>query len=89
MESKDKVLERLVIENELEAEIKEEKKSLVKFIHVFESDSERRIGRKKFWRNKPKNNQFREQHRLDKQWKESSSYFYLNPRKFTFGLKNL
>lgn len=89
MESKDKILKRLDLDNNLESEIMEEKKSLVKFIHVFESDSERRIIGKKFWRNKPKNNLFKEQGRLDKEWKESFSYFYLNPRKFTFGLKNL
>ncbi|KKN25809.1 hypothetical protein LCGC14_0880970 [marine sediment metagenome] len=89
MESKDKVLEKLGLDNELEAEIKEEKKSLVKFIHVFESDSERRSIRKKIRRNKSKNNLIRERRRLDKEWKESFSYFYLNPRKFSFGLKNL
>ena len=47
MESKGIVLQSLDLDNELEAKFTEEKKSLVKFIHVFESEPEKRKVRNK------------------------------------------
>jgi len=85
METKDTVLERLDLENELEAELTEEKKSLVKFIHVFESEPERRIFRNKSRKNNPN----KEQRRLEKAWKKSSGNYYMNSRSHSFNMRNL
>jgi hypothetical protein len=89
METKEQVLDKLTLENEVKIEPKGKKKSTIKFIHVFESDVISRPTKTKIKRTKIKHNLNRERRRLEKRWKESLSYYSLNPRKFDFGLKNL
>ncbi len=89
MESKEKIVDDLVLEKELEIEANTKKKSLIKFIHVFESDVDTPPKRIKKIRSKKNRDSKRERRRSDKRYKESFSYYSLNPRKFTFSMKNL
>ncbi len=89
MEAKEKVLDNLILENKVKVELKGKKKSFIKFIHVFESNVIKRPTKTKIKRTKLKYNSDRERRRSEKRWKESFSYYSLNPRKFSFGLKNL
>lgn len=89
METKEKVLDSLILEDEVKIEPKGKKKSFIKFIHVFESDVIKRPTKTKIKRTKLKPKLDRERRRSEKRWKESFSYYSLNPRKFSFGLKDL
>ena len=89
IESKDIELERLDLDNKLEVKLTEEKKSLVKFIHVFESEPERRRIRKKLRKNNPKSKINREQHRLEKEHNKSSGNYYMNSKSYAFSMRFL
>ena len=89
METKDKVIKNLNLENVEKVEPKVKKKSLIKFIHVFESNSEKIAGIRKSKKKRLSHDLNREYNRLERNWKVSDSYYYLNPSKLSFGLRNL
>ena len=89
METKSKVLDSLNLENVEEVEPKVKKKSLINFIHVFESNSEKIAGIRKSKKKRLSHHLNREYNRLERNWKVSDSYYYLNPSKLSFGLRNL
>ena len=89
METKDKVIKNLNLENVEKVEPKVKKKSLIKFIHVFESNSEKIAGIRKPKKKRLSYNLRREYNRLERIRKVSDSYYYLNPSKLSFGLRNL
>ena len=88
METKDKVKDNLKLENVEDLEPKVKKKSLIKFIHVFESNSDKipEIRRSKKERKKEREkkrlydkklyNLNREYNRLEKIWQVADSYYY-------------
>jgi hypothetical protein len=89
METKDKVIDRSTLKNVEEIEPKVKKKSLVKFIHVFESNIERMPSIRKPKNKRLLRNLNRQYNRRDKDWKVSDCYYYLNPSKLSFGLREL
>ena len=89
METKSKVLESSNLENVEEVEPKVKKKSLINFIHVFESNSEKIAEIRKSKKKRSSHHLNREYNRLERNWKLSDSYYYLNPSKLSFGLRNL
>ncbi|MHA1988532.1 MAG: hypothetical protein ACW98D_18020 [Promethearchaeota archaeon] len=88
METKEKVIDNYILENEVKNESKSKKRSFIKFIHVFESDVNISPIKKKFKRNYSKHSSYRDQRRLQKKWNESLSHYRLYSQKFTFGLNN-
>ena len=89
METKGKAIKNLNLENVEEVEPKVKKKSLINFIHVFESNSEKIAGIRKSKKKRLSHHLNREYNRLERNWKVSDSYYYLNPSKLSFGLRNL
>ena len=89
METKEKVTDNYILENEVITETKRKKKSFIKFIHVFESDVNKSPIMKKSKRRKSKSRLGIDQRRIEKKWKESLSYLSLNQQTFSFGLSNL
>ena len=89
METKSKVLDSLNLENVEEVEPKVKKKSLINFIHVFESNVEKIPTIRKSKKKKLKHNLNRNYARIEKDWKVSNGYYYLNPSKLSFGLRDL
>jgi hypothetical protein len=89
METKGKVLDNSNLESVEEIEPKVKKKSLIKFIHVFESNVEKIPTIRKSKKKKLKHNLNRNYNRLERNWKVSESFYYLNPSKLSFGLRDL
>lgn len=89
METKDKAIDTLNLEGVEEIEPRVKKKSLIKFIHVFESNIERMPTIRKSKKKKLTRNLDRNYNRLERNWKVSDSFYYLNPSKLSFGLRNL
>jgi hypothetical protein len=88
METKEKVIDNSILENEVKIESKRKKKSIVKFIHVFESDVNISPRKKRIVRSKSKHNLGRDQYRLGKSWKKSLSTIVAE-RRFSIRLNNL
>ena len=84
MEAKDKVIYSSNLENVEEIEHKIKKKSLIKFLHVFESKVERKPAIRKSWKKNLRHNSDRNYNPLEKIWQVSDSYYYLNPRRLYF-----
>ena len=89
METKDKVIDKLNLENVEEIAPKLKKKSLIKFIHVFESNTERKPAIRKPKMKKLSHKLTRNYNRLERNWKVSDSFYYLSPNKLSFGLTDL
>jgi hypothetical protein len=85
METKDKAIDNSNLENVEEIAPKVKKKSSIKFIHVFESNGERMPAIRKSKKKKLTRNLDRNYNRLERNWKVSDSYYYLNPSKLSFG----
>ena len=84
METKDKVKDNLKLENAEDLEPKVKKKSLIKFIHVFESDIEKKPAKRKGMKKKIKHNLNRKYNPMEEIWRIAEGYYYLNPSKLYF-----
>jgi len=75
METKDKAIDTLNLEGVEEIEPRVKKKSLIKFIHVFESNIERMPTIRKSKKKKLTRNLDRNYNRLERNWKVSDSFY--------------
>jgi uncharacterized protein YjcR len=82
METKEKVTDNYILENEVITETKRKKKSLIKFIHVFESDVRKRPTKAKIKRRKLNSKYMKENIRL----KEAKDRLWLSDVNFGFRL---
>jgi len=89
METKDIVIDHLNLENVEEVKPKVKKKSFIKFIHVFEANSEKIPTIRKSKKKRLSHNLSRKYNQLERIWIVSDSYYYLNSSKLSFGLRNL
>ena len=84
MEAKDKAIDSSNLENVEEIEHKVKKKSLIKFIHVFESNVERMPAIRKSRKKNLRRNSDRNYIPLERILQVSDSYYNLNPKKLYF-----
>ena len=84
METKSKVLDSLNLENVEEVEPKVKKKSLINFIHVFESNSEKIAGIRKSKKKRLTRNLDKNYDPMKRIWQVADSYNYLNLKKLSF-----